>query len=274
MIQILQKNRYWIAIFGALVVALAFVVNFGLASQLPISNQNSAINTINNSLNWAGYVATGGTFSAVSSTWTVPQVANSSNNYVSADAAWVGIGGINSQDLIQAGTQAITDGSGQVAYQAWFERLPGSSRPIPLAINPGDSVTISIAQKSSNQWNISFKNNTNNQNYQITTTYASSLSSAEWVEEMPSSNFGFIPLDNFGSIKFTDGYTTKNSVQVTLAKAGAQPITMITYNRQALATPSTLASNGTDFTVARSNVTSAPSIAFLFGRRGFSRGRG
>ena len=55
------------------------------------------------SRNWSGYAATGGKFTSVTGTWTVPQ-SNGSANFGS-DATWVGIGGVNTRDLIQAGTQ-------------------------------------------------------------------------------------------------------------------------------------------------------------------------
>ena len=54
------------------------------------------------------------------------------------DATWVGIGGVTSNDLIQAGTQAIIQ-KGQTSYEAWYELLPGYQTIIPLTINAGDS---------------------------------------------------------------------------------------------------------------------------------------
>src|SRR5690348_4888732 len=64
------------------------------------------------SSNWAGYVAEGGTYTGVSGAWHVPVPQDSAATSVAADATWVGIGGVESHDLIQAGTQAIVeDGS-------------------------------------------------------------------------------------------------------------------------------------------------------------------
>src|SRR5207245_6035126 len=58
------------------------------------------------SRNWSGYVASGGTFTAVSATWTVPTVsASTSGTSARADATWVGIGGATSTDLVPAGTE-------------------------------------------------------------------------------------------------------------------------------------------------------------------------
>src|SRR5207245_2487158 len=84
-------------------------------------------------------LASGGSFTAVTATWVVPQVSATSTG---ADATWVGIGGLNSRDLIQAGTQASV-GGGSVTYEAWVEMLPQSSRTVSLSVNPGDSVTTS-----------------------------------------------------------------------------------------------------------------------------------
>jgi hypothetical protein len=134
----------------------------------------------NTSRNWSGYAATGSTYTAVSGTWTVPQL--TSGGAAGVGATWVGIGGVNSRDLIQAGTQDVASGSGQSQFQAWIETLPQPSQQVPLAVAPGDSVTVSIVEQNagSGVWTISFKNNTSGQAYQTTVRYTSSQSSAEW----------------------------------------------------------------------------------------------
>jgi hypothetical protein len=202
------------------------------------------------SQNWSGYSATGGTFTAVSGTWTVPQFAPDSP--AGADAAWVGIGGVNTRDLIQAGTQQTVSGTGSTQYQAWVETLPQASHPVPLAVHSGDSVTVSInlVPNTQNQWLIAFKNNTTGQTYQVNETYASSMSSAEWIQEAPSAARGRqIPLDNFGSIDFSQGSAVKNGQTVSIAGSGARAVTMVSRNGQRMATPSSLGADGASFTV-------------------------
>jgi hypothetical protein len=206
--------------------------------------------TLNFSNNWAGYVATGGTFTSVSGSWNVPQV---SPKGTSADATWVGIGGTTGNHLIQTGTQAIVNNKGQVNYQAWYEMLPANSQKIPLTINPGDSITASIVQQSTNQWTISLSDSTTGRNYQTTVTYVASLSSAEWIEEMPVRGISFIPLDNFGFVQFSALSAVKDGVALTPAKANAHPIVMINSLDQALAQPSILGSDGASFTVIRTS---------------------
>jgi hypothetical protein len=204
------------------------------------------------SQNWSGYSATGGTFTAVNGTWTVPQFTPDSP--AGADAAWVGIGGVNTRDLIQAGTQQTVSGTGSTQYQAWVETLPQASHPVPLEVHSGDSVTVSISlvPQTQNQWLVAFKNNTTGQTYQVTETYASSMSSAEWIQEAPSAARGRqIPLDNFGTIEFSQGSAVKDGQTVSIAGAGAQAVTMLGRGGQRLATPSSLGSDGASFSVTR-----------------------
>lgn len=202
------------------------------------------------SQNWSGYSASGGTFTAVNGTWTVPQFTPDSP--AGADAAWVGIGGVDSRDLIQAGTQQTVSGSGSTQYEAWVETLPQASHPVPLTIHPGDSVSVGIVQmpQTQNKWQVSFKNNTTGQTYAVTENYTSSMSSAEWIQEAPSAARGRqIPLDNFGTIDFSQASAVKDGQTVSAAQAGAQAITMVDRPGQPLAKPSPLGSDGASFSV-------------------------
>jgi ketosteroid isomerase-like protein len=218
--------------------------------------------------NWAGYAATGGGYTAVSGTWTVPDF--SANSPQGVDATWVGIGGVNTRDLIQAGTQEQTSGSGQTQYSAWIEMLPQASRPVPLSVRPGDSVSVSINEQGANSWLIAFKNNTTGQTLQQNVQYASSHSSAEWIEEAPSSGRGILPLDNFGMIQFSNATTVKNGQSEDIAAAGAQPISLIGATQQPLAVPSSLGADGQSFSVSRTATAATPAgVTTLRPRRNF-----
>jgi hypothetical protein len=203
------------------------------------------------SSNWSGYVANGGTYTSVTGTWIVPQVGATTTG---ADATWVGIGGVSGTDLIQAGTQATVVG-GSVSYEAWIEMLPDSSRTVSLAVAPGDSVTVTISEQSSGEWLIAMANNTTKSSYQRAVRYSSSRSSAEWVQEAPSSGRGIIPLDDFGSVRFTAGSAVRDGKTLTLSALGASAVAMINRSGQVIAQPSTLGADGSSFTITR---TSAP----------------
>ncbi len=220
--------------------------------QSPITSNHST------SQNWSGYAATQGQYTSVSGTWTVPQP--SANGAPGVGATWVGIGGVNSHDLIQAGTQDVASSTNQSEYQTWIETLPQASRQVPLAVAPGDSVTVSITESApgSGVWQIDFNNNTTGKSYQTTVNYTSTESSAEWVEEAPVGNGGLLPLDNFSSVTFSQATATQNGQTVTLAQSGAQPITMVNGSGQALAVPSAISSDGSSFSVARTSASATP----------------
>jgi hypothetical protein len=227
----------------------------------PTSPQPRVTPSQDTSHNWSGYATTDGKFTAVSGTWTVPQV--NSNGASGVGATWVGIGGVTSHDLIQAGTEETDMGSGRVQYSAWVETLPQASRPVRFSVHPGDSVTVSINEQSTNNWQISFNNNTTGQTYQTSMRYTSSHSSAEWVVEAPSSGNGILPLDNFGTVSFSGASATENGQSANLSQSHAQPITMLSGAGQALAVPSSIGGDGSSFSVSRTN---APATAPSTGR--------
>jgi hypothetical protein len=234
----------------------------------PAPNSGAGINA---SYNWAGYVSTGGSFTSVTGTWTVPQIPSTTG--LTGDAAWVGIGGVTNTDLIQTGTQALTNVNGvPVSYQAWYEALPGYSQPISITVNPGDSITATIAEQAQNQWAVALRDNTNGQNFQTVIPYASSMTSAEWIEEMPTqSNGGFIPLDNFGTVGFSGGTTVKNGQTLNIAQSGAQTMSMLNSSQQTLAAPSALGYDGASFSVSRTNTAATSPNTVPYGRRGWTR---
>ncbi len=220
-----------------------------LAIPLPGSGLRDGVNP--ESRNWAGYAAVAGSYTAVSGTWTVPEFAPDSP--VGADATWVGIGGVQGNDLIQAGTQETVSARGRTEYQAWVEMLPQSSQAVPLAISAGDSISISIEQSANEQWHIAFGNNSSGKSYELTVQYRSSLSSAEWVVEAPSARRGrVLPLDTFGTITFTQATAVKDGQTVTVAQAGGHAITMISRVGHALASPTGLGDDGGSFSVLES----------------------
>jgi Peptidase A4 family len=213
-----------------------------------VANVSTAPNI---SRNWSGYTATGGSFTSVTGTWTVPNVV--SNGHNAADATWVGIGGVQSGDLIQSGTQDLIDRSGHETHSAFLEMLPNFAQPIPVTINSGDSITVSVTEQSTNQWQISFKDNTSGQPYTTTALYFSSHSSAEWIEEAPSNGRRILTLANFGTVDFSGGSTIENGNKDTLAQSNAQSVIMVNNGGQALAIPSSLASDGASFSITRSS---------------------
>jgi hypothetical protein len=145
---------------------------------------------------------------------------------------------------------------GSVRYEAWIETLPQTAQTVPLVVRPGDSVTATIAEQSAGVWLITLRNNTTTQTYTTNVRYSSTRSSAEWIEEAPSSGRSVMPLNDFGVVTFSDASAVKDGQTVTISAAGGTPITMINGLRQPLAQPSTLGADGSSFSVTRTDAAS------------------
>jgi hypothetical protein len=225
------------------------------------NGQTSAQTVSNTTGNWAGYAANGSNFTSVSGSWVVPQVVSSQET--SADAAWIGIGGTSSSDLIQTGTQDVVTPDGQIETTAFYELLPDSSVTIPdVNVSPGDSISASITENGNNIWTITLTDNTNGQSFTGNAEYSSSMSSAEWIEEDPSDGANQqIPLDSFGSVNFTNTSATENGSNVNLTSSSAQALTMADESSQVLASTSTIGNDGSSFSVVRSSAVSGTGIS-------------
>ncbi len=199
------------------------------------------------STNWSGYLAANARFTTVSGAWRVP-LPTGNGVSTSADSSWIGIGGVTAGDLIQIGTDNTVLSNGTVRAEAFYEMLPAVSQTVPgLTVSPGDSMTASISETSTNLWSITITDTTTSQTFSTTVSYTSSHSSAEWIEEDPSySNGNLVPFDNFGTVMFTNGATTTSS-SLSIAGAGGLPITMVNGSHQPIATPSAL--SGGSFSV-------------------------
>lgn len=200
-------------------------------------------------------MATTGTYTAVSGTWTVPTVKNVAGK-TSYDAAWIGIGGVTTSDLIQVGTNDTVSASGHETSSAFYEMLPQSSHPIAstsLAVSPGDSMSAALSEVSTGQWSISITDTTTGKSYATKVSYTSSHSSAEWIEEDPSTIANrLLPLDDFATVAFTNASATSKGSALTLASGDAEPVTMVSEiagKSASIATPSALASDEQSFTV-------------------------
>lgn len=223
------------------ILAAIFLFRPHITVQAPIGSSDYTL-----SQNWSGYVSQSGRYTYVSGTWTVPKV----NSTGTSDAIWVGIGGVTSKDLIQAGTEDIIDPSGTKEVGAFYETLPASAHALPLQVKSGDTVNATIEQVSKGRWQITVTNQSTGKNYQTYVNYASSLSSSEWIVEAPSTKYYQLPLDNFRDINITGARTNKNGADVALEDSGATPTYMVINGRPA-AVVSDINSSGDSFTVSR-----------------------
>lgn len=203
-----------------------------------VANTNPASHSVP-SQNWAGYAtrhASGVT--SIAATWQVPQVTAPNE---SDSSTWIGIGGIQSSSLIQAGTDQLLH-NGKPFYYAWIELLPAPpQRMTDIDLLPGDTITVTIAQQQGNQWNITMKDLDSSQSVTQKVKYTSCLCSAEWIEEAPSINGQETQLANFTSATFTNCSAIIAGQQVTPAKLHVEAIAMITPAGKKLVEPQALA---------------------------------
>lgn len=208
------------------------------------------------SLNWAGYAVTPGSgVTGVSSTFTVPASGVVPPGFA---ATWAGIGGYSTSDLIQAGVGEQSFPSNPLLgsqYYAWFELLPASETPISgcsgdanCTVRPGDSITVNIHNLSGNSWSINLSDS-GHWTFSKTVSYASSESSAEWIQEAPTLvAVQTIPAP-VGTVHFGPTSTyTRGGTSHTIAAGNP---TLINESPGVVneATTSPLASNGQSFNV-------------------------
>jgi hypothetical protein len=180
------------------------------------------------SRNWSGYqvlsARTGRAATSASGSWVVPAVTVPGHGEAGYSSIWVGVGGscldaachVGDRSLIQLGTSQFVSPSGQARYFAWYELLPAASVPVPaLPVAPADTVSASLAVRgaplpSRQTWVLSITVTAPSgtvRHWSKTVTYASSLASAEWIVEGPSTlcngRVGELPLADYHTASFS-----------------------------------------------------------------------
>ena len=213
------------------------------------------------SVNWAGYVAGGNSFSDVRATWTQPEVrcVDVKGRRVSSSSGfWIGLGGasFSSAGLEQTGTAADCAG-GTPHYDAWFEILPAPETPVLLGVHPGDSIfaEVSVADGVAA---FTLKNLTTGATFtrQAPIRFPA-VDSAEWIAEAPSAcrfdgSCRTLPLSHFGSILFSGASATAGAHTGTISDRAwtSDAVRLVARTGDFSARPSGLSTDGSSFSVA------------------------
>ena len=175
--------------------------------------------------NWSGYGVLGNSLSA-QGTWTVPAVSYAQypgSPSIEKSSTWIGIGALsdittaNSDNtLIQLGAEQDVDSSGVASYSVWYEMLPAFQVNLPsqYTVSAGDVITAYLlctancTPNAQQTWSLRMSNSTKNWSWSDTFTYASSLASAEWIQEATSlcSPCVIQALPDYGSAGFSGVY--------------------------------------------------------------------
>lgn len=150
--------------------------------------------------NWSGYAVTGGPYTRISATFTVPYLTLAAGcNEETWE--WVGIDGARgspgAEDLIQAGIgESMSDPAtgvctpGTFYIWPWWEVLPAPETPVSgwrgTAVRAGDQVTVTIQRIGGSNWSIRLTDNTSGGSFSTEQTYNGPASSGEWILEAPA----------------------------------------------------------------------------------------
>jgi hypothetical protein len=247
-------RKRWGAVLGVVVTALSFVAPTSARAAEPLY-----------SVNWSGYAVAAGSgqrIDQVNGAWTVPEVKNLPPGFSSS---WIGIGGYQTQDLIQVGTESDGRLGGN---HAWYEMLPDNSIPITSGcagdttckVDSGDNMAADIRNLGGDNWVITINNFAHSPSpkwsWQKTFQYKSSFSSAEYIFEAPQVGFSVAGVGLGGMqtlparaphARFLPGAAlTVNGVTRSLASSSPTRVVMFAGAVRLVhtATPSGLASDG------------------------------
>ena len=216
-----MRRRYLCGAFvGVLVTTAALSATAGGATPRmwhgPIHMRTNSTST-----NWSGYAVTGGRYTKVSSSWTVPAVKCSATAYSSF---WVGLDGDTSGTVEQTGTDSDCSGT-TPQYYAWYEMYPKYPVNYSNPVRAGDHMSASVTTAGSGSFTLTISDST--QGWTRTTTArlkSAKLASAEVIAEAPSSSGGVLPLANFGTVSFSGA--SANGALLTSSTPGIDAITM------------------------------------------------
>jgi hypothetical protein len=135
--------------------------------------------------------------------WVVPKINTSTKETGSQTVGfWVGLGGWNTGQVLQAGTAATLSGN-TVTYWAWTEWYPAGYQVANLQVQAGDTVSVLVCAPQSDHGYVSMMNHRTNIAISVGVsdpngTAAYDGSSVEWVIEAINTE-----MPNFGSVTFS-----------------------------------------------------------------------
>jgi hypothetical protein len=251
---------------------LLLLVNLVVATGVLVAAGSASAATAVSS-NWAGYAvspnSTKTTFKTVSASWVIPAgtCIAGQNGY---SATWLGLGGYSetSKALEQIGTEFDCT-SGKAKYSAWYELVPAGSKDIRMTVKPGDTIDAYVTVKAK-RVTVLLRNRTHRSTFKKTITMKSpspDVSTAEWIEEAPSAcnsagQCAQLPISNFGTVGFLRASaTTAKNFKGTIGDAhwspttiqlspGGRPRRFASASSSGGATPSSLSSDGSSFSVS------------------------
>lgn len=159
---------------------------------------------------WSGYAVTSGGYNWTSAGWNVSCYSGTSSSQRTIE--WVGIGGYNSNDLWQAGTE--TDHA--EGYRLWYEAASSLTSNLIYAgpaVACGNSIWVEVDYNYSvsRKAYLDMENYSNGQYWATTKSFQPSNNSAEWIVERPSCPTGNYAYAPFTNVNWTDAVAASTS---------------------------------------------------------------
>ena len=168
--------------------------------------------------NWSGYAAlpktAGQTFTSIVANYNVPSVA-CSNSPDTFSFHWIGLDGWSDQTVEQDGISANCKGSSP-RYNVWYEMYPANSH-FEFQVSPGDAIESSIRYLGRDKYELSLKDVTSSQGFDVVQTCPVSVcenASAETITEAYYYNRRFSGTSDFGDEHYEGAIVTDSAGNV------------------------------------------------------------
>jgi len=191
----------------------------------------------------AGMESASGTYKSVTGTLVVPNLQPAAGGAASGyygGSAWVGLDGLTCASGLMAAGIDFQYLQGAVTATVWTETYPNPGVNSALAVNPGDTIRLTITATSSTAGTAVVNNLSSGQSTTVVLSSPSPLclANAEWVVEDFQEGTFLIPFADFGTITFNDASATTSSGS-TVGPSGGHLINMVQSNEQFTSASST-----------------------------------
>jgi Peptidase A4 family len=132
--------------------------------------------------NWAGYAASGQTFTSITGSWTEPQATCTARHDLYAP--WVGLDGYNDRTVEQTGVQTSCS-TGTPVDSGWYEMYPAAPRYYSNPVSTGDTITATVTYQGGTSYSLTLKDVTKGWSHTVTKSLSARNASAEAVIEAP-----------------------------------------------------------------------------------------
>jgi hypothetical protein len=132
--------------------------------------------------NWAGYVASGGTFTKVTGTWK-EAVAKCTAKH-DLFAPWLGLDGYGDETVEQTGVQTSCS-SGKPVDSGWYEMYPAAPKYYSNPVSTGDTIKATVVFKGGSAYSLTLQDVTKGWTHTVRKTLSAQNASAEAIIEAP-----------------------------------------------------------------------------------------